>query len=153
MSGSQKFSLRSREDARKLAKSFAIAVAGFALAELAALLSRADVPDQWLAAASLATFAVNTLRLWLTDTRAIVPFWLAAILLLPPTCGAGERSPIQAPPSLPAPQTITILRSAWFGPYRVRGREIPVQEVAPGIYREIPPRVPRWLDPLGVWAR
>lgn len=82
----------------------------------------------------------------------LVLLWLALAIPLP----ASDRSPVQAPPAqAPAepPQTITILRRAWIGPYRVRGRVIPVQQLAPGIYFEAPPRVPRWMDPLGVFAR
>lgn len=79
------------------------------------------------------------------------------LLLLAAICGtlsaSPPPSPIQAPPAVQAPQTITILRKAWIGPYRIRGRTIPVQELAPGIYFERPPVVPRWLDPLGVFAR
>lgn len=101
--------------------------------------------------------------------NAFVALGLAAILLTPvsalahhggrqgqphmPMSGMKAQGATPWPAYLPPPRSgrIIILRDAWFGPNRVRGRSIPVQEIAPGIYLERGQY--HWLDPLGVFTR
>lgn len=164
LDGSPRFSLRSRADLDKLFRSLALSLGGFLLVELAGILANLDVPDGWTGAVAFASFALNGLRLWLTDTRAIVPFWLAALMLMPVSAQAhpyDRKGQAQAPLQRPSPPgstpgiansgRIIILRDAWFGPHRIRGRSIPVKEIAPGIYLERGKY--HWLDPLGVFTR
>lgn len=189
--GSPQFSLRSKEDFRKLCKSLAISAVGYLIGQVAVVLAHADVAPQWVAALSFASFVANTAKLYLTDTRSVAPFWLGvALIIFMPTaaiadqcdcrqcecqnCSCGRQgrvtnplsevtlgpapfylpSPIQKAPPAGRPQQmrpgeILLLRDAWIGPNRVRGRLIHVQPVAPGVLMERGEY--RWWDPLGVW--
>lgn len=100
---------------------------------------------------------------------AFVAVGLAAILLTPVSAQAHHggrqgqpQSPVHGwqaqgatpwPAYLPPPRSgrIIILRDAWFGPNRIRGRSIPVEEIAPGIYLERGQY--HWFDSLGVFTR